>query len=183
MVQKGGSSDPYDPPLDPPLLAILVNVLFEALNITKNAIKEGRHEVTKFAVNEVNVHIKGTLTVIGNVAESSIMQFHLCDIIMSGKILFDTNYCNEIISLDIYIKVMEHTNITFVNNRYHNKLITVRSIEKYHRPHPTCLFQYVAINNNIKTKDLPTHYTIILLVIILIFSTSIHHAYKLTVAL
>ena len=129
-----------------------VNVLFESLNISKNIFKKSIHEGAKIQMREVNVHMKGTLTVIGNVAESSIMKFHLCDIIMSSKIVFDSNFCTEIISLDTYIKVMEHTNITFANNRYQNDLITVESTEKYYEPHPTCLFQYMTINSNVNTK-------------------------------
>ena len=109
-----------------------VNVLLESLNISKNIFKKSIHEGAKIQMREVNVHMKGTLTVIGNVAESSIMKFHLYDIIMSSKIVFDSNFCTEIISLDTYIKVMEHANITFANNRYQNDLITVESTEKYY---------------------------------------------------
>ena len=58
-----------------------VNVLLESLNISKNIFKKSIHEGAKIQMREVNVHMKGTLTVIGNVAESSIMRFHLCDII------------------------------------------------------------------------------------------------------
>ena len=75
------------------------------LSILQKMQSGRRHEAAKFAANEVNVHIKGTIMVIGNVTESNIMQFHLCDIMMSGKILLDANYCNKIISLDTYIKL------------------------------------------------------------------------------
>ena len=136
-----------------------VNVLFGSLNIFKNGIIKKN----LFLVTGMNVHINGTVNITQNNVKFGIMQFYLCDILFSDKILFDTNYCREVIYLDTYIKVMENANITYVNNRYHNNLIAVESADKRYQPHPFCLFQYLPIDSDTKTKDLKllTHYTII----------------------
>ena len=90
------------------------------------------------------------------------MQFQSCDILFSGKITFDTNYCNAVISLDTHIKVMEYTSINFVGNKYFSKLITIESTEDYYQPHPFCLFQYITLINSSATEELLPHYIIIL---------------------
>ena len=124
----------------------------------------------------MNVHIKGPVSIIGNNAMVSIMQFKSCSILFSGEILFDTNYCHEVISLDTHIKVTEHANITFSNNKYLNDIIAVTSVEEYHQVNPPCLFQFSEISNNTRIEDLLTHYTII-------FSDNIKHTIVLALPL
>ena len=116
------------------------------------------------SIANVNLHIKGPMNVIGNVVTLSILTFYSCDILFSGEIKFDTNNCAQIISLIVntYIKVMEYANITFVNNQHLNNIITVKNAQGHYQPYPLCLFQYVAMDNNITTKDLLTHYFIAL---------------------
>ena len=90
------------------------------------------------------------------------MQLQSCDILFSGNFIFDNNYCAEVFSLDTYIKVLEYTNITIINNGYQNVLISLESAVGYYQPRAFCLFQYVTtknytIMNNMLTRD---HYAI-----------------------
>ena len=141
-----------------------VNVLLKSLNILHNSysqLKRIQHNDI-ISVTKANIHISGPVNVAKNNALLSIMKFQSCDILFSGKITFDTNYSNEVISLDTHIKVMEYTNITFVGNKYFSKLITIESTEDYYQPHPFCLFQYITLINSSVTKELLPHYIIIL---------------------
>ena len=142
-----------------------VNVLLESLNILHNSylqIKGIQYKDDIISVTKANIHISGPVNVAKNSALLSIMKFQSCDILFSDKITLDSNYCNEVISLDTHIKVMEYTNITFVGNKYFSKLITIESTEDYYQPHPFCLFQYITLINSSVTEELLPHYIIIL---------------------
>ena len=138
-----------------------LNIVLESLNVLRNTVMKTRN-IDMILITGMNVHIKGPINIFRNDARLSIIQFKLCNILCSGKILFDSNHCNEAISLDTHIKVTEHTNMTIISNRYRNDIITVTSAEKYYQVHPFCLFQYIGINNNTRIEDLLSHYTIIL---------------------
>ena len=137
------------------------NVLIESLSVlrTSNNLPKSSKMISS---TNMNVHIKGPIKVSRNNDKMSIIEFRLCDITFSGIIIFDSNYCNEIISLDNYIKVMEHANIIFINNKYFNKLIDIKSYEEYNHTYPFCLLQYIttnnASNNYTLIKRLQTHY-------------------------
>ena len=136
-----------------------VNILLESLNISHNV--HSREIISNIIlISTANVHINGTFNVIKNKCKLNIIQFQSCDILFSGNIIFDKNYCAEVFSLDTYINVSEYTNITFTNNRYQNTLISLESAEEYYQPYPFCLFQYIAIKNNVKTNDMLTHFAI-----------------------
>ena len=130
-----------------------LNLLLESLNIFHNlhAYKTIKNLIS---ISAANVHINGTFNVTKNHCRLSIMQLRLCDILFSGKIIFDDNYCAEVLSLDTYIKVLEHTNITIINNIYKNVLISLESAVGYYQPYAFCLFQYVAtkVTNNTLTN-------------------------------
>ena len=115
------------------------------------------------SASNVNICINGPVNVVKNHARSSIIRLHSCDILLSGKIRLDKNYCGQVVTLDIHIKVMEHGNITFFNNQYQNTLIAVESTEKHNQPYPFCIFQYV-VNNSSTTATIDlrmlTHYVI-----------------------
>ena len=144
-----------------------VNVLLKSLNILHNSYSQ----FTRIQYNDiisatkVNIHISGPVNIAGNHALLSIMRFQSCDILFSGKIIFDTNYCDQVILLDSHIKVMEYTSLTFTNNKYFSKLITIESTEDYFQPYPFCLFQYITMNvysSTIFKEDILTHYIIII---------------------
>ena len=139
-----------------------VNVLLKSLDILHNSYSQLKRIQYNdiISVTKANIHISGPVNVAKNHALLSIMKFQSCDILFSGMITFDTNYCNEVISLDAHIKVMEYTNITFVGNKYFSKLITIESTEDYYQPHPFCLFQYITLNSS-NTEELLPHYIII----------------------
>ena len=140
-----------------------VNVLFQTLNILHNSYNHLKRTQYNniISVTKANIHIRGPVNVAYNHAWLNIMRFQSCDILFSGKLTFYTNYCNEVISLDTHIKVMEYTNITFVNNKYFSKLITIESKEDYYQPYPFCLFQYIKMNYSSITEELLPHYIII----------------------
>ena len=141
-----------------------VNVLFESLNILHNSYSQFKSIQYNdiISVTKANIHIRGPINVAENHALLSIIRFQSCDILFSGKLTFDTNYCNEVISLDTHIKVMEYANITFMYNKYFSKLITIESTEDYYQPlYPFCLFQYITMNSS-KMEELLPHYIIII---------------------
>ena len=74
------------------------------------------------------------------------MQFQSWDVLLSGKILCNKNQCNQVILLDMHIKIMEYTNITFKNNGYYSNMISIKGGEEYYQPYPFCFFQYIAIH-------------------------------------
>ena len=133
-----------------------VNLLLESLNIFHNFNLYTTYK-NLISVSAANVHINGTFNVTKNHCRLSIMQLQSCDISFNGKIIFDNNYCAEVFSLDTYIKVLEYTNITIINNRYQNVLISLESAVGYYQPHAFCLFQYVATK---VTNNTLTHYVI-----------------------
>ena len=140
-----------------------VNVLFESLTIYNTKIKKQIHDVHETAiifVAEMNVRINGSVNIVKNKAQVSIAKFKSCDVLLNGKLLFDSNCCSDVLFMDTYMKVTEDANITFVNNKYHDNLIVVANTDKYYKPNPFCFFQYIAIDANINVNDLLTHYTI-----------------------
>ena len=132
-----------------------VNIFFEFLSITENIIFSG------IKLKKVNVHFTGSVYVCNNNFRSSIIRFQSCNVMFNGKFKFDKNYCDEIITVDTYIKVLEYTKISFVKNMYRNSLLAVESTEKYNQPNPLCLFQYIAMSSSTrKDLDVLSHYTI-----------------------
>ena len=146
-----------------------VNVFIQSSNFSRNKENLNHGNTVMISFTKMNVHIKGPVIFLNNgIANSeiyktfSVINFHSCDITFIDAITFDKNTCQQVILLDTYIKVMEHANITFVNNIYFNEVLVVESVKEFNQPHPFCLFQYIAINNiNLTTKDLQTHYIII----------------------
>ena len=100
-------------------------VLLKSLTISHNINVPSTEakENNMISIVTMNVHISGTFNVTKNRYGLSIMQFQSCDVLLSGKIVFNKNYCGQVILLDTYIKIMEFTNITFKNNGYHNNII------------------------------------------------------------
>ena len=137
-----------------------VNAQLRQLSISHNRITALTGDHIICLVN-INVHIAGILNITKNHCEFSIIHFLSCDILLSGKIIFDKNICAQVIFLDTYIKVMEYTNITFKGNAYHKNVISINEIaEEYHQPYPFCFIQYIAVNDNVKPKNLLNHYSV-----------------------
>ena len=131
------------------------NLLLESLDILENT-----SPTDLISINKINVDVNGFVNFINNRPKLSVIKFKSCDVSFSGSVKFLTNYCNQLISLDTRVKVMEYTNITFSNNRYRKDLIAVDIIGEYSQPYPFCLFQYIAMNSNTSTKDLLDNYAI-----------------------
>ena len=137
-----------------------VNVQLRHLNILYNHLTALTEDHMIIFVN-INVHIAGIFNVTKNRCRFSIIHFVSCDILLSGKILFDKNNCAQVIFLDTYIKVMEYTNITFKRNAYHKNVISINeNAEEYHQPYPYCFIQYFTVNDNAKQKDVQSRYLV-----------------------
>ena len=61
----------------------------------------------------MNVYINGIFNVTSNQCKRAVVHFQSCDVLLNGKMIFDKNYCPEVISTNTHIKVMEYTNISF----------------------------------------------------------------------
>ena len=136
------------------------NILFESLIISHNYPSRGS-SANIISITTMNVHINGTFNVTNNRCKQAIVQFWSCDVLFSGTMVFFRNICKGVISTNTHIKVMEYTNITFFKNICENNVILVETSVEYYQPYPFCLFQYITMNNNTKTKDLLAHYAIV----------------------
>ena len=145
---------------NPVLSNLKVNILFESLIITRNHVLAGAR-ANMISITTMNVYINGTFNVTNNRCRQVIIHFHSCDILFSGKMIFNKNDCKEVISTNTHIKVMECTNISFLKNGCENNVILVEGSNEYYQPYPLCLFQYITMNVSIVTKDLVAHYAII----------------------
>ena len=145
---------------DPMLSNLKANILFEFLIISHNYLSA---ETTNdmISITTMNVHINGTFNVTNNHCGLTIVNFRSCDVLFSGKMIFNRNDCKGMISTNTHIKVMEYTNITFFKNRCHDDVILVEASDEYYQPYPLCLFQYIAMDSGTVTKDLVAHYNII----------------------
>ena len=113
------------------------------------------------SVDKIIVDVNKFVNFINNSPRFSVIKLLSCDVLFSGTVKFLTNYCDQLILSDTYVKIMEYANITFSSNRYRKDLVSVDVVEEYSQPYPFCLFQYIAMNdNNTSTKDLLTHYAI-----------------------
>ena len=138
----------------------LLTVLFKSLNISNNAPKKPKN-TDMITINSIKIKTIGPINIINNYCKRTIIKFKSCDILFSGKIIFDTNYCSNVISLNTHIKVMEYSTVSFANNRYQDTLISVESTEgHYYQPYQFCLFQYIAKDSKMVTRELLFHYDI-----------------------
>ena len=136
-----------------------VNIIFRSLKILHNHVKTEIKDI--ILLINVNIYIAGTFIVTDNRCDSSIMHFQSCNILFSGKVIFNKNKCDQVIKLDTYLKVQEYTAISFINNTYHNNVISIKqNAEEYNLPYPFCFIQYVTINDNVKPKDLLSHFSV-----------------------
>ena len=85
-----------------------LNILFKSINISSNYIKRIT-ESDMILLFNMNVRIAGTFNITKNRYSLSIIHLQSCDILLSGKIIFDKNICAQVILLDTYIKIMEYT--------------------------------------------------------------------------
>ena len=67
-------------------------ILLKSLNISHNYLNLQANNQIILLVN-MDVHISGTFHVTDNRNKFSIVHFLSCDILLSGKILFNNNYC------------------------------------------------------------------------------------------
>ena len=113
--------------------------------IVHNAAQANHHK-NLILIEKLTVYMYGPLIISHNSAEYySILQLVSSKLLFYGVIIFKSNVCYQVISIDMeqpYIKVLEYANITFSNNKCNNKLIEV-AIEDNELWYNYCLFQYI----------------------------------------
>ena len=96
---------------------------------------------------DMTVHMNGPVIISHNgVEKGNILRFVSSEVFLSNKIIFEFNNCPQIVSLELkytYIKIMEYTSITFIDNKCHNELIKVDNINK----DDFCPFQFMEFNS------------------------------------
>ena len=100
---------------DPIRGELKANTLLQSLIISQTtSISED--DMHMILITTMNVHINDTFIVTNNECRLAIMYFQSCDILLNGIIFFNKNNCAKVISVDTHIKIMEHTNLSFVKN-------------------------------------------------------------------
>ena len=118
------------------------------------------------SIQSVNTFFNGTISFIGNTARSmSILVFNSCTIAFYNVMIFTKNICGYIISLKsqlayIPIRVIEFTNITFLENTY-DQLMSLDVDNDYREQFPFCLLQYLPLNGTSIYFVPVTHFTVI----------------------
>ena len=125
------------------------------------------HHIPKLIyIIEARIKVIGPVIMTHNTASTMITCID-CDIMFSEHIEFTSNECtNSIISVDsenAYVKVMEYSNVSFINNFSSGKAIALQPSNQKNYPSFFCGFQYVTENNNIVSNltVLEKHYIVI----------------------
>ena len=117
------------------------------------ATSSSRYDLLLFINMIVDIH--GPVIVSYNNAQGhAILELVSSEIYFNDNIIFKFNTCRQVFSIYIYVKVMEYTNITFVDNKCSKKLIEVNNIDS---KDDYCLFQYMTFNSR---SVLPNNYII-----------------------
>ena len=122
------------------------NIFFnENTNITKN----DAYDIAIFVY--MSVYMNGVIILENSVA-NIIMMFDVCDVTFAKACKFVSNTCYCAIYLRSYeipyMRVMEYTNITFINNIIHYQIILYRTFQNNdYSAFPHCIFQYMASRN------------------------------------
>ena len=129
-------------------------------------------------IHTCSVILIGPIVISMNKASVSAMLLQFSYVLFTGSILFESNFCDKIITLvsqnreSAYIEVMEYSNITFSLNS-NSSPIAVETNYNYYNIYPTCIFQYVTLKSvpltifqfvTLQTTSVasPSHYTIII---------------------
>ena len=106
------------------------------------------------SIHHATVNIIGTATIAHNSNAVNIFFFHSCNVTFSKNISFISNGIISPYSIDsiitlqsgsAFIKVMENSNIKFLNNNYAKQLVQIKM--KDYAPNPFCLFQYYTVTS------------------------------------
>ena len=134
---------------------------------TSNIIKLKSIQIchTRSAIDMINIYnmivqAHGPILFANNKVKN-IMKFNNCDIEFNKNITFTFNFCSHVLSIfsgQVYIKIMESTNLVITNNSYLSDLIAVDIYHDFNKPYPFCLFQYIAYTSHFS----PTQYSIII---------------------
>ena len=117
----------------------------------------GHTELDVIHITNMVVSVIGPVIISMSTA-NKIVSFQYCDVSFSNNIIFKSNYCDQVIYLQItYIKIMEYANISFIENKYYYELIKSESVNDY-KLYPLCIFQFIALRNTITVS--PMHYSI-----------------------
>ena len=127
--------------------------------IIKNNWAQAKHFADLIEFQNMVVYMHGPVTISYNYARKyGILLLVTSEVLFYGGIIFKRNRCYQIISLSehAYIKIMEYTNMVFINNTCFNKLIEISKESDLRNNF--CLFQYMTFNN--KSTASPNNYAI-----------------------
>ena len=132
-------------------------ILNEAINFANNIVS------FVMSVYKVAVYINGAVTIFENNVTQNIIRSHYCEVTFAKTITFLSNMCNTIINMishDMqYIKVLEYTDLAFINNTYHHLFVSESVITN--AVFPYCIFQYMTLaNDKFNLSQLLTLYAI-----------------------
>ena len=122
-------------------------------------VADAHRQLDLIFIQNMIVSIGGPSILSYNTAKCcNILKFVSSLVIFTGTILFKFNTCSQVIFLNIqqpYIKVLEYSNITFINNRCIKKLLEVEVSDSWNN---YCPFQY--ITSSYKSVITPNSYAI-----------------------
>ena len=119
------------------------------------------------SIHDAIVNVIGEATFTYNSNAINILLFYSCNVTFSKDISFIMNGITHPFSIDsvitlesdsAYIKVMEGSNITFIDNDYVKQLIQIKA--KDYTPYPLCMFQYDTLALKNVSHSLMKNYSI-----------------------
>ena len=133
-------------------IVFLINGPLKVLNCTANVI---------FCMEFCQAFFNGPIAISYNYKCHHAVRFYYCEITFNKEIIFESNRCVHIITLEIspeyaYVSILESSDIKFNNNSYNNLIAIVAD---KNIPYPPCLFQYRFLGN--RSSILPEHFSII----------------------
>ena len=148
----GSNSYPYNFVFYIKNMALLIDGPFKVLNCTAKII---------FRMEFCQAFFNGPIAISNNYRCDHVVRFYYCEITFNKEIVFESNICGHIITLEInpedaYVSMLEYSYIRFTNNSYDN-LIAIMVDKSI--PYPPCLFQYVSLGN--RSNIPPEHFSII----------------------
>ena len=119
------------------------------------------------SIHDAIVNVIGAATFTYSSNAISIITFYSCNVTFSKNISFIRNGIADPYSVDsiitlasdsAYIKVMENSNIRFIDNNYAKQLVQIKV--KDYTPYPLCMFQYDSVTSQNVSYALLKNYSV-----------------------
>ena len=111
-------------------------------------------------MSNLSVHFNGAVTISRNQIYDSILELISCNVIISNKVTFSSNFGQQVINLQLinYFTLMQYTSIIFTGNVVSNKIMLIETSTVDEFVYPFCFFQYATLT--IKSNVSLIHYAI-----------------------